>query len=307
MYCKTCGKVIPDGTNYCSQCAEPVPSVGMIEAGKLFFKNYANFRGRARRSEYWKASIFCGLISGLISGLIFGLSFLSIEIVLFMSIVGFIWSFAILIPSFSIQIRRLHDIGYNGWYLLFYLIPLVGSIMLLIWMCTDSKEDNEWGPNPKYRPIRRPMPKAQPAPAARPASIPGDIPLTALPTSAQRLPDTPAIPAPSVQPAVSAFSATLILCTGPMAGKQFTYRAGERVVFGRSSSANAVLNGYDKVSGTHCRVEIGSNSVTVTDLGSTNGTKVGGQRLSPNAPVKVPHGGVIILADNNCAFQVKYN
>lgn len=290
MYCKTCGKVVPDGTNYCSQCAEEIPSVGFFEAAKLFFTNYSNFSGRARRSEYWWASVLTGIVSGILSYVL--------------PIAGGVWTLVILIPSIAITVRRLHDIGKSGWCYLVGCIPLVGQIMMLVWACTDSKEDNQWGANPKYRPIQRRIPKAQPVQAYNP--LPGDIPLTAVPTSQHRMPDSPAIPVPQI-PMPPAFSATLILCTGPMAGRQFTYRAGDRIVFGRSSSANVVLNGYDKVSGTHCRVEVGSNSVTVTDLGSTNGTKVGGQALTPNTPVTVPHGGILMLADNNCAFQVKYN
>ena len=146
------------------------------------------------------------------------------------------------------------------------------------------------------------MPQPQPVPKPQPASVPDDIPMTALP-SAQRNPS-----APPAAPQPSGFSATLLLCTGPMAGMQIVCRPGDRVVLGRSKSgASHVLTGYDKVSGTHCRIEARGNSVTVTDLGSTNGTKVGSQKLTPNVPVNVPHGGILFLADNNCAFQVKYN
>ena len=59
------------------------------------------------------------------------------------------WSLATLVPQIAITIRRLHDIGKSGWYYLIGLIPLVGGIILLVWMCQDSTEDNQWGPNPK--------------------------------------------------------------------------------------------------------------------------------------------------------------
>ena len=315
MYCKSCGKVIPDGTNYCSQCAEPVPSVTMGEAVKLYFSNYGNFSGRARRSEYWKALIAVGLISGVFSGLMV----VNETMAAIMSVITLIWSFAIIVPSLAIVVRRLHDTGHSGWCYFCGLIPLVGGILLFVWMCTDSTEDNQWGPNPKFRAVRRAMPRPQPTPApvpaaptaptapaapAFPASEPDDIPATAIP-SPNRMPTAanPAMPNPA-----AGFSATLLLCTGPLAGMQIACNPGQRVVLGRSrAGASHVLTGYDKVSGTHCRVEVKGNSVTVTDLGSTNGTKVGGQKLTPNVPVNVPHGGIIFLADNNCAFQVKYN
>lgn len=314
MYCKSCGKVIADGMNYCHDCAEFVPSVTMGEAFKLFFRNYSNFNGRARRSEYWKGVIAVGLVTGLISGLSTGLlatgSEAGMAIAGILSILSLIWAFAILLPTLSIVVRRLHDTGHSGWCYFCGLIPLVGGILMFVWMCTDSTEDNQWGSNPKYRPIRRatpkpaptPAPAPKPIPAPQPANVPDDIPMTALP-SAQRMPGNP--PAP---PKPAGFSATLLLCTGPMAGMQIACRPGDRVVLGRSKSgASHVLTGYDKVSGTHCRIEAKGNCVTVTDLGSTNGTKVGSQKLTPNVPVNVPHGGIIFLADQNCAFQVKYN
>ena len=56
----------------------------------------------------------------------------------------------VLIPTIAISVRRLHDIGRPGtWYLL-NLIPVVGSIILLVWYCQDSTGDNQWGSNPKY-------------------------------------------------------------------------------------------------------------------------------------------------------------
>ena len=109
MYCKTCGKVVPDGTNYCSQCAEEIPSVGFFEAAKLFFTNYSNFSGRARRSEYWWASVLTGIVSGILSYVL--------------PIAGGVWTLVILIPSIAITVRRLHDIGKSGWCYLVGCIP----------------------------------------------------------------------------------------------------------------------------------------------------------------------------------------
>lgn len=155
MYCKNCGKELFEGAQVCSHCGsaqtggntcnicntyhrspEPKPSIGFIEATKLFFTRYADFSGRSRRSEYWYASLFTFLLSLLVSLVIPDLA-------------GIV-SLAILIPSIAICVRRLHDIGKGGvWYLLGF-IPLVGGIILLVWYCKDSTEDNQWGPNPKF-------------------------------------------------------------------------------------------------------------------------------------------------------------
>lgn len=104
-------------------------------------KQYADFSGRARRTEYWMFTLFNAIIS-LILGFVLatiGLVFLS-----------YIYSIAILIPSLAVCIRRLHDIGKSGWWYLIGFVPVVGTIVLLIWFCTDSQPgNNEWGPNPK--------------------------------------------------------------------------------------------------------------------------------------------------------------
>ena len=55
------------------------------------------------------------------------------------------------IPSITVTVRRLHDIGYSGWYYLFALIPFIGSLLLLWWVTRNSQHsENEYGPSPKY-------------------------------------------------------------------------------------------------------------------------------------------------------------
>ena len=60
-----------------------------------------------------------------------------------------IWSLVVLVPGLAVTVRRLHDVGKSGWYYLWILLPLAGPIMILIQLCKDSTEDNQWGPNPK--------------------------------------------------------------------------------------------------------------------------------------------------------------
>ena len=115
---------------------EPKPSVNIIEAIKLYFTHYADFNGRSRRSEYWWATLAISIIGAVVGGILGDLSW--------------IWTLAIMIPSLAICVRRLHDIGKSGWWYLIGLIPLVGGIILIVWFCKDSTEDNQWGPNPKY-------------------------------------------------------------------------------------------------------------------------------------------------------------
>jgi len=61
-----------------------------------------------------------------------------------------LYSLAVLIPSLAVTVRRLHDVGKSGWFILVGLIPLIGSIWLLVLFCTDSKPgENQYGPSPK--------------------------------------------------------------------------------------------------------------------------------------------------------------
>ncbi|NND08827.1 MAG: DUF805 domain-containing protein [Saprospiraceae bacterium] len=108
---------------------------------KLALSKYAIFEGRSRRSEYWYFVLF-NILAGIAAGIVdefFGFP-----------VIGTIVSLALFIPGLAVGVRRLHDIGKSGWNLLFILIPLVGLIILLVWLCKDSEAgSNKYGPNPK--------------------------------------------------------------------------------------------------------------------------------------------------------------
>jgi len=106
-------------------------------------KKYAVFNGRAQRAEYWYFVLFnfiIGFVLSLLGGLLgHGLNYL-----------GNIYSLAVLVPGSAVAIRRLHDIGKSGWWLLLGLIPIIGWIWLIVLAATDSEaNDNQYGPNPK--------------------------------------------------------------------------------------------------------------------------------------------------------------
>jgi uncharacterized membrane protein YhaH (DUF805 family) len=111
-------------------------------------KKYAVFGGRARRREYWFFVLFSVIIS-IVLGIIDGLTG-SFNPTVGLGLLSGIYSLAILIPSLAVGVRRLHDTGKRGWWLLLALIPLVGAIVLLVFMCQDSNPgQNQYGPNPK--------------------------------------------------------------------------------------------------------------------------------------------------------------
>lgn len=103
-------------------------------------KKYADFSGRARRKEYWMFVLFY---------LIFYIVFTVVDTFLGTFLLAVIFSLALFVPSISIAARRLHDTGRTGWWQLIALIPLIGAIVLIVFLVQDSHDDNKYGPNPK--------------------------------------------------------------------------------------------------------------------------------------------------------------
>jgi len=92
--------------------------------------------------------------------------------------------------------------------------------------------------------------------------------------------------------------------SGPLAGQSFPLRSGQQTTIGRAPSCTIPVTGAPSVSGTHCSVAVNGSMILVTDLGSTNGTLVGQQRLVPQQPTPVPDGGTVCLGNQSCAFRV---
>ena len=109
---------------------------------------YAVFNGRARRKEYWMFVLF---------NFIFALSTIVLDNLFGTAIRGLgygpvyiLYVLAVFIPGLAVSVRRLHDVGKSGWMILISLIPLLGSIWLLVLLATDSDPgENEYGPSPK--------------------------------------------------------------------------------------------------------------------------------------------------------------
>lgn len=111
------------------------------------FKKYADFKGRARRKEYWMFVLF---------NILFSIVALSIDMAMGMNmgmrggILTGLYFLATIIPTLAVSVRRLHDTNKSGWMILIGLIPLIGGIWLLVLYVTEGDAgDNEYGPNPK--------------------------------------------------------------------------------------------------------------------------------------------------------------
>ena len=164
MICRSCGEVLEENAKFCTACGAKTAApeaaetklnpthtdsancaheghvtgstaVTFVDAMKLYFTRFADFKGRSRRSEYWWATLGVMLISTALS--------------LVLPELASVWSLITLVPSTALVVRRLHDMGKSGWNYLICLIPIVGFILLLVWLCRDSDAANKWGLNPK--------------------------------------------------------------------------------------------------------------------------------------------------------------
>jgi len=124
--------------------------VSFGQAISRFYGNYANFSGRASRSEYW----FAWLYSSLVGLPLYRLAFPSIDPdtglpipnMLWLGIMS-LWFLANLVPSLAVLWRRFHDVNKSGGYYFMALIPIVGAILVLIALCKDSDaQQNRFGP-----------------------------------------------------------------------------------------------------------------------------------------------------------------
>ena len=93
-------------------------------------KKYATFSGRARRKEYWMFVLF-NIIFSIVATILDGVIGTRDPDTGY-GIINGLYSLAVLLPSLAVVVRRLHDIGKSGWWLLIALIPIIGTIWLLV-------------------------------------------------------------------------------------------------------------------------------------------------------------------------------
>ena len=150
-------------------------------------KHYVDFEGRATRSQYWYF-VLVNVVLGWVIGFLAGA----------MGIPGlaYIYSLALLLPGIGVGVRRLHDTGRSGWWMLLALTG-IGAIVVIVFYCLDSEPGtNKYGPNPKG--VNAPYGGGYPQPqTSRPVQVQAPRPVQPV-QQAQQVPPQPAQPqAPS--------------------------------------------------------------------------------------------------------------
>jgi uncharacterized membrane protein YhaH (DUF805 family) len=113
-------------------------------------RKYAVFHGRARRKEYWLFFLGNFIVSSILVAIDSRLERAGIER---RADLAYLYSLAVILPSIGVSIRRLHDTDRRGWWLLLFLIPVVGAIVLIVFYVQDGTVgENRFGPDPKAIP-----------------------------------------------------------------------------------------------------------------------------------------------------------
>ena len=114
-------------------------------------KKYADFSTRASRKEFWSFALFYWFLClamfmiSILVDVVFEHSFQMFRLMVGVSV---IIALLLMVPTYAVCVRRLHDTGRTGWWLLLYFIPWIGAIALVIMLCLKSDEDNKYGPKP---------------------------------------------------------------------------------------------------------------------------------------------------------------
>lgn len=129
--------------------ARPANMMSIMDAMKSCFQQYVGFSGRASRSEYWFFYlIFVVAAIGMLVLTVVS-AFVLDALAGLMGMLTMVTYLAFFLPTLSVTVRRLHDLGKSGWMFLVVFIPIVGGILLLVWFVSDGQpHDNAYGAVP---------------------------------------------------------------------------------------------------------------------------------------------------------------
>lgn len=253
-----------------------------MEAIKVCFNKYADFTGRASRSEYWWFTLFCYLISLIADFIDVYLLYGAIDELGFF---GLITAFICMIPSISVAIRRLHDVNRSGWSWL-WAFTIIGVIPVLYWSVKAGDDGkNYYGVNPLKKRKNNNVVGAE----ASISKFADKEKIDAIENEdlSEDFEDTEMS---EIKEASTDESMYLEFQNGSLNGQRIMIFKSTTI--GRSSENDIVLNN-NKISGAHCKLSIQKNEFFIEDLKSTNGTFVNGNKISKS---KIKRGDELKLS-----------
>ena len=281
-----------------------VYEMSMMQAVKSVFGKYANFRGRARRKEYWLFYLFNLLLYIVLSvliGVLGGDAMMNDGefggAAVLMGLMG-LYSLVCILPGLAVSCRRLHDSGRSGAYLLFVFVPVVGFIFLLIWLIQDGTPgENVYGPDPKGASAQQAYtpPAYEPQEYTPPVYKPQAYEQTEFREATRSVPSA----------AQKAWTPVLRADSGVFRGRSFPVDG--RMSVGRSPGNTVVFpQDVTKISRQHCEFTVSSGRLFVRDLGSTNGTLINGsRRLTAWETYELKQGDRVSFGTLNDTFTVE--
>lgn len=229
----------------------------------LPLRRYAEFSGRSRRLEYWMFTLMQAIVYALLLGwAIFSGAFLESGVhAVIVLLIG--WWLVMLVPTLAVIVRRFHDQELSGWFLLFYLLPWIGGIVIFVFMCLPGTSgSNRYGDNPKAE-----------------ESV----------ASGSRSFETGRLSNPLVQNLnISGFDGRGHVIRYALAPENFALQDFELKI-GRSPASNLVIDDAT-VSRNHAEIMLLEDGFYIRDLGSTNGTCINGVKLTPFEASKICSG-----------------
>lgn len=119
----------------------------MVTAVKTVFHRYFQFNGRSPRAEFWYFVLFSVVVS--FATMFLDVAFLGASLDDTFMPLNTLFSLAVLIPSFAVSVRRLHDMGKSGWWVVICIVPLIGLLVLIYFSVQPSQPGtNQYGSNP---------------------------------------------------------------------------------------------------------------------------------------------------------------
>jgi uncharacterized membrane protein YhaH (DUF805 family) len=243
----------------------------IIKGGGRFYvkcwKHYADFKGRADKKEFWYFSLIHFFVTGLVMSIFLGnlSNLINMGTAVVICLILFI---PLCIPALSVSIRRLHDIGQSGWWMLVNIIPLVGQLILLVFFCMNSQSgSNHWGDNPNEENGH----SGGYASLSREKTVRANV----NETGRQQFKETEyhSMNANSVQSNASNRG------TLPWYGKQSSKVIYSQITIGRSNSCDITVDEkYEDVSRNHAVIRIEEGILIFEDT-SSNGSYINGKRI----------------------------